>query len=214
MSARKHHTVVAGQRHLVRFFPVSGLSVRWLQAEGGARYAVGASSLPHCTIFARFQHVSQACHRWCGTPALYCSWRTHEKVSRPGAGQLVMSIKEGIGGDEAGQWVAAADRNQAHTRFIKDGRFIRCTVIAFVTQDTGPVREHKGQFMNRCLIVITTRHHSETDGQALWRAYQMQAPAEELLFFRGPVTAVIAPAHLTCSGAPAPDGRSAAASSQ
>jgi hypothetical protein len=50
MSARSHHTVVAGQRHLVRVFPVSGLSVCWLQADGGARYAVGASSLPPCTI--------------------------------------------------------------------------------------------------------------------------------------------------------------------
>jgi hypothetical protein len=26
MSARRHHTVLAGQRHLVRVFPVSGLS--------------------------------------------------------------------------------------------------------------------------------------------------------------------------------------------
>jgi hypothetical protein len=41
MSARRHHTVVAGQRQLVRVFPVSGLSVCWLQADGGARYAVG-----------------------------------------------------------------------------------------------------------------------------------------------------------------------------
>jgi len=70
MSARRHHAVVAGQRHLVRVFPVSGLSVCWLQADGGARYAVGASSLPPCTIFARFQHVSQTCHRWCETPVL------------------------------------------------------------------------------------------------------------------------------------------------
>ena len=27
-----------------------------------------------CTLFARFQHFAQECHRWCGTPALEFSW--------------------------------------------------------------------------------------------------------------------------------------------
>jgi hypothetical protein len=35
-----------------------------------ARHASGASSLLPCTIFARFQYISQECHRWYGTLAL------------------------------------------------------------------------------------------------------------------------------------------------
>jgi hypothetical protein len=36
----------------------------------------------HCTIFARFSHLSHECHRWRGTPVLEFSSCMHEQVSR------------------------------------------------------------------------------------------------------------------------------------
>jgi hypothetical protein len=61
----------ADQHHLHVHTQEGVTAVTLHQCSAGCeRNAVGVSALHTCTIFARFQHLSQECHRWRGTPAL------------------------------------------------------------------------------------------------------------------------------------------------
>ena len=75
--------------------------------------------------------------------------------------------------------------NDSHARLVQNRLFVWCAVVALIAKDARSAGQRKGQFMDRCEVVITARDHSKTDRESFRGADQMQAPTEESLFLRG-----------------------------
>jgi len=68
-------------------------------------------------------------------------------------------------------------------------------VVALVAVDPRPLRQIDRQFVDGREVVQAAGQQGEGHGQAVRRADQVQAPAEELLVLGGAVAAVLPPAH-------------------
>jgi len=106
---------------------------------------------------------------------------------------------------EGAQATALGERVRDHVVLVQghkyattrgaDDRFVRGTVVAFVTINPGAIGQLKGEFVDRREIVESARQEGEGDRQPVRRAHQMQPPAEELLLLGRAVATVGAPAH-------------------